>query len=376
MNKDNPDLYRDFEEDSINIVPILKKIWTDKKIVLKFSGVFFIIGIIIALFSPVVYESQITFVPQTSDSSNSINNGYSELASLAGININTESSVNDKYISPLLYSKIFESDEFSLSILNEELIFLNGNRSSVKDYLLSDSSFNPIGFIKGILGFIEKYTIGLLTTSKEIDTELLSKEYLDSYNFISDGDNIIIDLFSSRFTIDVNKKDGYIRVVAMDKNAFISTQFVEMITKSLQYRIIALRTSKIKEQLDFSKEQYENQKIEFENLQKKLAEFQDSNKNINTAVFLSELQKLQSEYQLQQTILTSLASEYNNNKIKLNKDTPIFTILDNVSVPNQRSEPKRKQIVLTYTFFGIILAVFYVLSQEGLRKFLKELKDN
>ena len=51
-----------------------------------------------------------------------------------------------------------------------------------------------------------------------------------------------------------------------------------------------------------------------------MAEFKDSNKSISTALFLSELQKLESDYQLQQNILINLASEYNNNKI-------IFTML-------------------------------------------------
>ena len=39
----------------------------------------------------------------------------------------------------------------------------------------------------------------------------------------------------------------------------------------------------------------------------------------------------------------SLANEYNSNKIKLNKDTPIFSVLDEVSVPNKRSEPKENK---------------------------------
>ena len=73
-----------------------------------------------------------------------------------------------------------------------------------------------------------------------------------------------------------------------------------------------------------------------------MADFKDSNKNISTARFMSELQKLESEYQLQQNILMTLASEYNNNKIKLNKDTPIFSVIDEVSVPNERSEAQEK----------------------------------
>ena len=76
---------------------------------------------------------------------------------------------------------------------------------------------------------------------------------------------------------------------------------------------------------------------------------------------MSELQKLESEYQLQQNILINLASEYNNNKIKLNKDTPIFSVIDEVSVPNLRSEPKRGQLVIIFVFLGLVLSVGFVL---------------
>ena len=141
------------EEDSIDIIALLKKVWRERILIIKTSISFFFIGCLVALLSPVVYTSQTTFVPQTSeDSSNS--QGYAQLASLAGINLNTESSSSlDNYISPLLYSKIIESDEFSLSLINEELILLNGDKIKIKDYLLLGSNkFSIVAFIK-------KYTI-------------------------------------------------------------------------------------------------------------------------------------------------------------------------------------------------------------------------
>ena len=143
-------------------------------------------------------------------------------------------------------------------------------------------------------------------------------------------------LISRKFEIELNSKDGYIKVFATDKNPFISSQIVSKITKSLQSKIIEIRTNKISERLEFSKEQYELKQAEFDILQKKLAEFKDSNKSISTASFMSELQKLESEYQLQQSILINLASEYNNNKIKAKQGHCIFSVIDEVSVPNQK----------------------------------------
>ena len=223
-----------------------------------------------------------------------------------------------------------------------------------------------------LLGFIKKYTVGLFLNP---ETTEVDKDIFKNYNFINSEDYSLIKLFRSKFRIELNEKQGYIKVIATDENAFISTQLVDLITRSLQSKIIEIRTNKIKERLKFSKEQYEIKQAEFDLLQKQLAEFKDSNKNISTARFMSELQKLESEYQLQQNILINLAAEYNNNKIKLNKDTPIFSVIDEVSVPNKRSEPKRSLLLFVYVFLGLVSSVVYVIGKKPIYKFIKEIVD-
>ncbi|MDC0622881.1 Wzz/FepE/Etk N-terminal domain-containing protein [Flavobacteriaceae bacterium] len=368
MKENQLNSYNNLEEDSIDIIALLKTLWIGKKLILKTTILFFVIGCVVALLSPVVYTSETTFVPQVSeDQMSSSKGGLGSLASLAGINLNQGSSTSDSYLSPLLYSKIANSDEFSLKLIEEELINLNGDKFSIKQYMLPDtnSSFNLIGFIK-------KYTIGLF---KKNHNELKSKETVNGYNFINQEEFGLVKSFKEKFSIVLNEKEGYIEVIARDKDAFVSTQLVKIVTKNLQSRIIELRTNKIKERLEYSKNQYELKQIEFNILQNNVADFKDSNKNISTARFMSELQKLESEYQLQQNILMTLASEFNNNKIKLNKDTPIFSVIDEVSVPNERSEPKRKLIALTYMFLGIVLSTIYLLAKKPLTGIIKNLKE-
>lgn len=368
MKENQANSYNNLEEDSIDIIALLKTLWMGKKLIVKTTILFFVVGCVVALLSPVVYTAQTTFIPQVSeDQMSSSKGGLGSLASLAGINLNQGSSTSDSYLSPLLYSKIANSDEFSLKLIEEELINLNGDKFSIKQYMLSDtnSSFNLIGFIK-------KYTIGLFIKN---DNELKSKETVNGYNFISQEEFNLVKSFKEKFSIVLNDKEGYIEVIASDKDAFISTQLVKIVTKNLQSRIIELRTNKIKERLEYSKNQYEQKQIEFNILQNNVADFKDSNKNISTARFMSELQKLESEYQLQQNILMTLASEFNNNKIKLNKDTPIFSVIDEVSVPNERSEPKRSLIALIYLFLGVVLSTGYLLAKEPLTGIIKNIQE-
>ena len=357
------------QEDSIDIIAILKTIWDGRKLVIKSVATFFIVGCIVALSSPVIYTSEKTFVPQTSDDQmSSAPKGLGSLAGLVGINLSSAGSSSDSYLSPLLYSKIADSEEFSINLLNEQLINWEAETLTIKDYLSKDAGgFNLIGFIK-------KYTIGLFSSDSPEAASL--NPALSAYNFVSVEDFVMITSLQGKFSIELNDKEGYIKVIATDEDAFISTQLVSLVTKNLQSRIIALRTNKIKERLDYSKEQYDDKRSEFETLQNKVAQFKDSNKNISTAMFLSQLEKLQSEYALQQNILMTLASEYNNNKIKLNKDTPIFSVIDEVYVPNLRSAPKRSMIVIIWVFLGFVLAVGYMLGKKPVIDLLSEIKGD
>tara|TARA_B100002051_G_C16744161_1_gene646340 strand:+ start:1648 stop:2727 length:1080 start_codon:yes stop_codon:yes gene_type:complete len=357
------------KNDSIDLNDVFKEYWLKRKKVLKILLISLISGIIFALLSPVVYTSQITFVTQTSDRSGSNLSSYAQIASLAGINIGKDSQSLDSYISPLLYTKISESEEFSLSLLSNEITTLDGDVLTIKDYLINKDKKSKLS------DFIKNNLLRRFQKNNVIDSTA-EKKFLRNFNFISGSDYNLIKVFKQKFSVELNERQGYIKVLAYDKNAFVSTQIVKLVTKNLQSRIISLRTNKIKEQLDYSKEQYELKKVEFEALQNKLAKFKDSNKNISTATFLSELQKLESEFQLQKNILMTLASEFNNNKIKLNKDTPIFSVLDDVSVPNQRSKPERKKIVMIFLALGFIFSTISIFSENYFSKLFQRIRNN
>ena len=114
MQENNNNSYNNnIEDDSIDAIALIKTVWIERKLVFKVACISFLIGCIVALLSPIIYESQTTFIPQTSDQ-NSSSKGLGSLASLAGINLNQNVSSIDNYISPLLYSKIINSEEFFL----------------------------------------------------------------------------------------------------------------------------------------------------------------------------------------------------------------------------------------------------------------------
>ena len=62
-------------------------------------------------------------------------------------------------------------------------------------------------------------------------------------------------------------------------------------------------------------------------------------------------------------------------KLQVNKDTPVFTTIKPVTVPFERSAPKRSQIVIVFGFLGLFFSCGYVLLKEPAIEIIKSIKS-
>ena len=70
------------EEDTIDLVEILQKLWAKRKFILIVTGVAMALGLIVALLTPNQYTASCTLVPQTSEKK--VGGSLSGLAAMAG----------------------------------------------------------------------------------------------------------------------------------------------------------------------------------------------------------------------------------------------------------------------------------------------------
>ena len=90
------------EEQEIDLVEVVRKLWKNRKLILKVTVCFMVIGILVALFSPKVYTAGSTMVPQSGEKN--MSGGLSGLASMGGINLGSMSA--GEVLSPKIYPKI------------------------------------------------------------------------------------------------------------------------------------------------------------------------------------------------------------------------------------------------------------------------------
>ena len=357
------------QEDTIDIIALLQSIWKGKKLILKTVLVFMILGLFIAVFSQNEYTASTTIVPQSS--SEKPGGSIGGLAALAGINLGSVGQQSS--ISPTLYPQILTNISFQKELL-ETLITIEGqdNKITYKEYYTN--VYSP-----SVLSSIKKYTIGLpgvligLLKSDEISKE--ESKNNDSLPQITQDDKKLIELLLEQLSMEVNDKDGYISLSTTMPEARAAAELTQKAQELLEQYVIDFKIEKSSSELDFIKNRYQEKEQEFQKIQQKLAVYTDRNQNVNSARAKMELMLLQSEYDLAYGVYSELAKQLETQELKVKEDTPIFTILQPVFVPLEKTGPKRSLILIIYTFLGFVLSIGYLLAIEPIQNIIKEIRS-
>ncbi|ATA90176.1 Wzz/FepE/Etk N-terminal domain-containing protein [Capnocytophaga stomatis] len=347
-------------EDEIDLLELFHKLWIKRKSILKFTLFFFILGIIIALISPKQYTAVTVMIPQTSGDKMSVG-GLGGLAAMAGINLGGSSTES---IPLNTYPKIVESIPFRKKLIQTPLKFNDLNE------VISYEKYCKEYAKPGILGNIKKYTIGLpsLLFGKKNDEKSVTSEKTDSIWSLSLEDRNILDGISGQLAIDIDEKEGIISLSYSMPEALAAAQMLQSTQTLLQETVTEFKTQKANEELKFIEQRYEEAKSDFKAKQFALAQFQDRNRDLFGSLPQTRLEQLQSDYNLSFNVYSELAKQVEAKRIKVKEEHPIFTIVEPVSVPNERSKPKRGMIVAIWTFFGFIIGVSLVFIKDSIKK--------
>ena len=356
------------EEDQIDIIALLSKIWSSKKIILKTILVFGVFGLLVALFTPNQYTASSMFTPNSGGESTG-SGGLKGLASLAGINLG-DMSKSSKDISPMLYGKIVESAIFKKQLLDAPLKNL-AEVKTLRGYFESKSS-------SSVLGTVKEYTIGLpgkIIGVFKSDSKEVASQPVEGIALVSEEDMEFYEAIDEILSISINDKDGFIEMIAKSENPQIAAQVAKNGELILQNQIIEIKTKSSLELLTYLQEQYADKKTILNKTQDRLSNFKDRNLNISTSTFSNVQTRLQSELQVANSVFENVVTQLEQVKLQVTKDTPVFSIVKPVVFPNKKSEPKRSMILIIWLFLGAVLSIGFVFAKEPVQNILKEINS-
>lgn len=322
-------------------------------------------GLLIALFSPVEYSTSATLIPEaqsTQSRAGSLLRQYGGLLGIGGgANIGPEGT-----IPPQLYPNVVASLPYQIELMNTPVYFAEYDTTATPHVFFNEihSSFSLVGFIKGYTIGLPGKIIGLFSGEEEKASSFLSKVERDSVLSLSKKQMETVKKMRERLTVSVDEGTGVISVNSEFPDPQAAAEIGKAGIELLKEYMREYRTEKAKKDLEFVEEQVASAKERFEATQQKLAEFRDSNVSLATAKAQTRQQELQSQYDLAFEVYNSLNQQQEQARLEVQAQTPVFSILQPVSVPLEKSAPKRLLILIVSGILGGIIALGWVLVQN------------
>lgn len=350
----------------IDLIDLAKRVWNERKFLYKCCGIAIVVGLVVAFSIPKEYSTTVKLAPETSDPSKKMGN-LGGLAAMAGINLNTSSGADA--ISPELYPDVVSSIPFLLELFPIQVSNEKGTLSaSLYEYLDEHQK-------SAWWNYILQAPFELLGVVKDLFSENDEKSSKELYSFhlTNDQANIIKNL-QQRILVSVDKKTSVITVTVQMQDPLISASVTQVVLNNLQNYITNYRTQKAKQDLEFTEKVFSEAREAYYKAQRAYASFEDANKNIISASYRTEQERLKNEMTLTFNVYNSLAQKQEQDKLRVQEQTPVYTIIQPATVPLRPTSPKKPLILIGFVFLAILGGIGYLFIKDMFKP--KEENDN
>ena len=349
-----PDM--DINEQEIDLIELAKRLWRERKFLFKCCGVAIVVGLVVAFSIPKEYSTTVKLAPETSDPSKKMGN-LGGLAAMAGINLNTSSGTDA--ISPDLYPDVVQSIPFLLELFPVEVTNEKGTLSaSLYEYMgehqksawwssVLQAPFKLLGVVKDIFSKEEE------KSSNELSSFHLTRKQSD-----------VISSLQERISASVDKKTSVITVSVQMQDPLISANITQVVLNNLQNYITSYRTRKAKQDLEFTEKVFSEARESYYKAQRAYAAFEDANKNIISASYRTEQERLKNEMTLTFNVYNTLAQKLEQDKLRVQEQTPVYTVIQPATVPLKAASPKKPLILIGFVFLAIFGAIGYLFIKD------------
>lgn len=316
------------------------------------------IGVAIALTAQVEYSATTRILPYR----NGVTGGaLSGLAGLAGIQL--PAGGVEQTITADLYPVIARTLDFRATVAETPLQFAQSPApiTLIHYFETHQTTFEKIS---STLAVWRIKIVDAMAAGKARDT--VSRRGGDGLPLRTYGREYlkIIDRFDERLVVSIDKKTSVITMTGMMPDPYAAADLVQTASQRMMQRIIDYEARKAAEQLAFVEEQHKLSKSRYEAAQRALAEYEDRNRMLVGAVAQVQKERLQGEYDIAFQVFQKFSLELEQARIKKNQDTPVFTVLERVAVPNERTKPQRTVIVLIAAMLGLVWGIAEILVRR------------
>ncbi len=369
-----------FSGDEILLSDIWALFWNRKFPLIVCVSVFIILGFIQSATKPKVYTASCVLLAEEGGGGGSTE--AQTLAGLAGVSIgaSTGASVTD------LYPIILANRPFLVELSKESINLDDNHKTTLMQYFQKPMKVDAVTRAKSMLFNLPSTIIGWFRSSdkkedsKEI-TALPVTNRTDTVNNIDDEDSLIGKRVTNENDFDISNVTGpeigiasvlkdRIKLEKKGKQVFLSVTMPEarlsaeatklVLNKLIQY-VIRYKTGKQLDNYNFLLARASEANKRYKTNQLRVAGFADNNFGVIYQSIKSKEQQLQNEFSISLNTYNQLATQLEQARIELKKQTPLFTVLEPVYVPLAPDASSGIGTVIIYAVMGVVVGLILIL---------------
>ncbi len=342
-----------YSKQIIDLRVVAKTIWNRRKIFYKVLPIVFVVSCAYILGVPRTYDTKAMLAPEID---NSLSGGsLGSLAASFGIDF-SQTQTSDA-ITPLLYPELMEDNGFVTSLFSIKVKSLDGEiNTTYYEYLKTEQKqtiwYKPISWLKDLF--------------KSKETKVAGGSEFDPYQ-LSKKDNDIAEIVRANIKLTVDKKNGVITILTKAQDPLICKTISDSARVRLQEFITNYRTNKARADYEYYQKITLEAKKEYEKIRQRYSSLSDANTNVSLRSVQLKLEDIENDMQLKFNAYTTLNTQLQAAKAKVQERTPAFTTLQGAAVPVKPTSPKRMLFVIGMLFLATFAVACYIVI-KGIRK--------
>jgi uncharacterized protein involved in exopolysaccharide biosynthesis len=174
------------------------------------------------------------------------------------------------------------------------------------------------------------------------------------------------EILDDKLAVSVDKKENSVQMSFTMNDPVLAAQMVQTGYSFLQKELIQYKVELARQQLVFIEGQLKLKKEAFEGAQARLSAFRDQNQNLSLARAINREEELEAEYNLAFNLYSEFSKQFEQAKIQVSKDTPIFSVIQPVTVPIKKSSMGKSVALLISLLLGLITSIAYIFLRSTL----------
>lgn len=347
------------QNDKTAFLDLLRMLWQNRQTIFILTTIGAIVGLTLAFTLPKEYRVVARLMPEyTMDSqggASSLLRQFGGLAGLAGASYNS----NSVALRVELYPEIVQTLPFLQQLMDHPFSFSQPD-SSVTLYDYFGERLQPgVGsnMMQWFIGFPGR-TIALFRP--EVQYANLQIQLSDGVVQLNLSQMIVVDHLRKRVDAHLDIKSGIITISVYLPDPVLAANVGQYVIEQLTAYLVEYRTEKFQRDMAFTEERLTEARIRYQSAGFAYSAFRESAQGTPTSRARQGEQFLQSEYELAFGVYNTLTQQLEQQKLKLQEETPMFKTLQPIYLPERPGSPKKPLIMVLSTLAGGFISLFVI----------------